>query len=288
MSDSRTGSAPTVLRIVLGKRLKELRSAAGMSFRAAARRLDVSELTVRRMENGDHGLKIPYLEGLLHSYGVPRAEADDFIALARKANEPGWWHRYRDALPDWFSVYVSLESAASLMRSYEPHYVPGLLQTEGYARAILEVGDPNGTKEETERRVALRVKRQELLATPDAPTIWAVLDETVFRRPVADDPAVMRAQIDRLLEMSHAQNITLQVMPFSAGPHVGAFGPFHLFRFEMPELPDVVYTEGLTGANYLDERADVVAYLEALDRMCAQAATVARTRDILAALREEL
>lgn len=287
MSDSRTTSAPTVLRIVLGKRLKELRLAADISLRSAAKRLDVSELTIRRMENGDHGLKIPYVEGLLQTYGVPPTESEDFITLARKANEPGWWHRFRDALPDWFSVYVSLESAASLIRTYEPHYVPGLLQTEDYARAILGIGDPNGTAEDMERRVALRIKRQELLVRPDAPITWVVMDETVFRRSIAT-AGVMRAQVDRLLEMSHAQNITLQIMPFSAGHHVGAFGPFHLFRFEMPELPDVVYTESLTGANYLDERADVVAYLEALDRMCAQAATVARTRDILAELREEL
>ncbi|MEC4020402.1 helix-turn-helix domain-containing protein [Streptomyces sp. H27-D2] len=272
--------------MVLGTRLKDLREKARVPLRTAAQDIDVAELTVRRMEKAEVGLKIPYVRALLQLYAVPAAEIDVFLGLAKQANVPGWWNPWRDVLPGWFSAYVSLESAARLIRSYEPHYVPGLLQTGDYARALFVNGLPNASDEDRERRVALRVKRQELLAGPDAPAVWAVLDETVLRRPVGG-AAVMRAQIDRLLAATHLSNITLQIMPFAAGPHVGAFGPFHYFRFEMPERPDIVYTEGLTGAAYLEDRLDVVSYLEALNRMTAQAASVDASRTILEETRKE-
>ncbi|MEU9288571.1 helix-turn-helix transcriptional regulator [Streptomyces sp. NPDC048275] len=288
MSDNRSGgSAPTVLRIVLGKRLRQLREQAGVSFEEAARAIEVTPLTVRRIEKAEVGLRIPYVRELLHTYGVPAAEIDGFLALAREANQPGWWYKYRDVLPEWFSAYVSLESEASVIRLYEPHYVPGLLQTDDYVTALMRVGFPNESKEDIARRVALRIKRQDLLAKPDAPAIWAILDETVLRRPVGG-AEVMRAQIDRLHEVLDMPKVTIQIMRFGVGAHPGAFGPFHHFRFGFSELPDVIYTESLAGAVYVDRPADVVTYLEVLDRMSVQAEPVARTRSILGELRKEL
>ncbi|MFP8885157.1 MULTISPECIES: helix-turn-helix domain-containing protein [Streptomyces] len=283
MGESR--SAPTVGQIVLGLRLRDLRERAGKSFEEAARVLSVTTSTVRRMEKAEVGLRPLYVKALLESYGVGAEETDAFLALVEKANRPGWWHRFRSVLPDWFSLYVSLESEADLIRSYEPHCVPGLLQTEEYARALLRTGFPRADEEELDRRVALRMGRQQLLAKPDAPRLWAVLDEQVLRRPVGGAD-VMRAQIDRLVEVCAEPGISLQIMPFSAGPHPGMFGPFQLFRFSYPELPDIVYTESLTGAVYIDERPEVTTYLEALDRMVTQALPVQDTERTLLGLRD--
>lgn len=288
MGENRSGgSAPTVLRLVLGKRLRHLRERAGVSFEEAARAIEVTALTVRRIEKAEVGLRIPYVRELLRAYGVPAAEVDDFLALAREANKPGWWYSYRDVLPDWFSAYVSLESEAGVIRLYEPHYVPGLLQTRDYATALMRVGFPNETKQDVARRVALRMKRQDLLAKPDAPAVWAILDETVLRRPVGG-VEVMRAQFDRLTEALDLPKVRIQIMRFGVGAHPGAFGPFHHFRFGFSELPDIVYTESLVGAVYVDRPHVVVSYLEVLDRMSVQAEPVARTRAILGELRKEL
>lgn len=288
MSDNRpAGSAPTVLRMVLGKRLRQLRQQAGVSFEEAARAIEVTSLTVRRMEKAEVGLRIPYVKELLRAYGVPATEIEDFVTMAREANKPGWWYGYRDVLPDWFKAYVSLESEASVIRVYEPHYVPGLLQTREYATALLRVGFPNESEEGIARRVELRVRRQDLLDMEKSPILWAILDETVLRRPVGGAD-VMRAQLDRLNEALDLPKVRIQIMRFGAGAHPGAFGPFHHFRFGFSELPDVVYTEGLAGASYVDRPSDVVSYLEVLDRMAVQAEPVRRTRSILAELRKEL
>jgi transcriptional regulator with XRE-family HTH domain len=260
------GSAPTVLRMILGRRLQDMRLGAGVSLEDAARALRVKPLTIRRLEKAEVGLKPLYVEKLLETYGAGRQEIDEFIALAERANEPGWWHAYRDVLPNWFAAYVSLESGAKTLRTYEPHYVTGLLQTYGYARGVLHGGFPHGSEEELERRVDARLRRQSLLKKPDAPTLWVVMEEAVLHRVVAG-PEVMREQIDRLLEASELDHISIDIVPFSAGAHVGACAPFTYFRFEEPELPDVVYSEILSGSMYLDQRADVAAHLEAHNRM---------------------
>jgi transcriptional regulator with XRE-family HTH domain len=288
VSDNRSGgSAPTVLRMVLGKRLKQLREQAGVSFEEAARAIEVTALTVRRIEKAEVGLRIPYVKELLRTYGVPAAEIDDFLRMARQANKPGWWYKYRDVLPEWFKAYVSLESEASVIRMYEPHYVPGLLQTHDYATALMRIGFPNESEKEIERRVDLRLRRQDMLAEPESPVVWAILDETVLRRPVGGRD-VMLAQMDRLQQALDLPKVRVQIMRFRVGAHPGAFGPFHHFRFGFSELPDIVYTESLAGAAYVDRPSDVVSYLEVLDRMSVQAEPVSRTQAILGELREEL
>ncbi|WP_328539641.1 helix-turn-helix domain-containing protein [Streptomyces sp. NBC_00344] len=286
MSEPR--SAPTVGQVVLGKRLQELRERAGLSREQAAKVLRVAPATIRRMETAEVALKIPYVQLLLRAYGNTEAEADAFVELTEEANQPGWWQRFHGILPDWFSMYVSLEGAAALIRAYEPHFVPGLLQTEDYARAVMRSGAVGETRpEDIDRHVALRMERQSLLTRPDAPSFWVVMDETVLRRH-AGGPEVMRAQVDRLLQAADQPHITLQIAEFSGGHHPGTYGPFVLFRFAVPELPDMVYSEYLTGAVYLDARQEVAAHLEVMDRMAAQAATAQRTKEILKDFRKEL
>ncbi|MFE1248498.1 helix-turn-helix domain-containing protein [Streptomyces sp. NPDC058735] len=285
MSERR--AAPTVGQVVLGKRLQELREAAGLSRDEAARVLRVAPATVRRMETADVALKIPYVQILLTAYGVAEEEAGAFVELAEEANRPGWWQRFHDALPEWFSLYVSLEGAARIIRSYEPHFVPGLLQTEGYARAVLEAGTiANAGPEAVQRHVSLRMERQRLPERANPPHLWVIMDETVLARPVSDDGGVMREQLDKLLRFSARDRVTLQVAEFRDGPHPGTYAPFSLFRFAEPELPDMVFTEYLTGALYLDSRKEVSAHLEVLDHMTARSASARRTQELLREYRD--
>jgi transcriptional regulator with XRE-family HTH domain len=282
-------SAPTVGQVVLGRRLHDLRERSGLKREEAAKLLRVAPATIRRMETAEVTLKIPYVQVLLKAYGVAGEESDAFVELTEEANKPGWWQRFHDVLPGWFSVHVSLEGAASLLRSYEPHFVPGLLQTEEYARAVMLAGAVGqSSPADIERHVALRMERQSLLTREDAPRFWVIMDETVLRRPVGNTPDVMRDQIDRLLEATELPHVTLQIAEFSSGHHPGTYGPFVIFRFAVPELPDMIYSEYLTGAIYLDSRLEVATHLEVMDRMAAQAATAQRTKEILRDLRKEL
>ncbi|MGI5193643.1 helix-turn-helix domain-containing protein [Streptomyces sp. CA-288835] len=280
--------APTVGQVVLGRRLQELRESCGLRRDEAAQILRVTAATIRRMEMAEVALKIPYAQVLLSTYGVPDDEIAAFVALAEEANQPGWWQRFHDVLPDWFSLHVSLEGAASLIRSYEPHFVPGLLQTEEYARAVLEAGTVGQTRpSDVERHVSLRLERQKLLTREHPPRLWVIMDETVLLRPVCMRGEVMREQLERLLALSENDHITLQIAEFARGPHPGTYAPFTLFRFAEPELPDMVYSEYLTGALYLDSRREVAAHLEVLDHMTTRAATAQRTRQLIEKRRDD-
>ncbi|MFF6779560.1 Scr1 family TA system antitoxin-like transcriptional regulator [Streptomyces sp. NPDC012510] len=286
MSERR--AAPTVGQVVLGRRLQELREAAGLKREEAARVLRVAPATVRRMETADVALKIPYVQVLLTTYGVAEHDVAAFVTLVEEANKPGWWQRFHDVLPDWFSLYVSLEGAAHLIRQYEPHFVPGMLQTEEYARAVMEAGTVGQTGSEAiERHVSLRMARQKLLTQERHPHLWVIMDETALARPVSIRSQVMRDQIDRLLEITENDHVILQVCAFASGPHPGTYAPFSLFRFAEPELPDMVYTEYLTGALYLDSRVEVAAHLEVLDHMAAHAASTEETKEILERYRDK-
>ncbi|MFI6281224.1 helix-turn-helix domain-containing protein [Streptomyces sp. NPDC050988] len=284
------GGAPSVLRMILGRQLEELRTRAGLTFEQAGAAIGVSHSTIRRMEAAKVArLRLPDAEKLLQVYGVTdQQEIDTFLKSVREANKRGWWHTYRDVLPDWFAAYLSLEQAALQIRAYEPQFVHGLLQTEEYARALLGAGNPHAATEATERRVALRMRRQELLTRPSPPRVWIVMDETVLRWPVGGSE-VMRAQIDHLIAVNSLPQVTLQIMPFKNGPHPAMrAGAFHLFRFRARELPDIVYLNGLVGAVYLDKDDDVLVYREALDRLGAQATPARKTEALLGAIRKEL
>ena len=221
---------------------------------------------------------------LLSLYGVTdEAERDKLLALARAASAPGWWQQYSDVLPRWLELYIGLEKAASVIRTYEVQFVHGLMQTEDYARAVILISNAHASAEEIERRVNLRMERQRLLIQPDAPELWAVLDEAALRRP-PDGPDVMRAQLKHLLQITDLPNVTLQIVPFDVGPHAAAGGPFTILRFPEPDLPNVVYLEQLNSALYLDQPDDVTDYLTVMDQLCVQAVTGAASKDMLSAL----
>ncbi|MFE0424723.1 helix-turn-helix domain-containing protein [Streptomyces sp. NPDC058953] len=287
MSEPR--SAPTVLQMVLGRRLLQLRQAAGLSAQDVGGRLRQSHTTITRMERAEVTLKWLTVKALLELYGVRDAEAAEFLELTEQANVSGWWQGYRDVLPNWFGVHVSLESGATRIRSYEPHVVPGLLQTPEYARCVLGLGLPRAEPEVVERQIALRRERQNLLtrADPEPPHFWAVIDETVLRRPVGP-AAIMRDQVDHLLAVADLPSVTLQVAPFGAGLHPGGFGPFCVFRFEIPELPDVVGIDSLSRATYSEDPVEVALYREALDQMSTYALSRKDTLRLLDVIRKEL
>nr|WP_206439871.1 helix-turn-helix transcriptional regulator [Streptomyces scabichelini] len=276
--------------MILGKQLEELRNRAGLTYEQAGTAIGVSHSTIRRMEAAKVArLRLADAEKLLQIYGVQdQQEIDTFLKSVREANKRGWWHTYRDVLPDWFAAYLSLEQAALQIRAYEAQFVHGLLQTEDYARALLSAGNPHASAEATDRRVALRMQRQELLSRPKPPRVWIVMDETVLRWPVGGSE-VMRAQVDHLIALNALPHVTVQIMPFRNGPHPAMrAGAFHLFRFKARELPDIVYLSGLVGAVYLDKDEDVLVYREALDRLGAQSAPAGRTEALLGAIRKEL
>jgi len=195
--------------MILGRQLQALREKASLSYAEAAAVIYSSEWTVRRMEKAEGGLKPLMVKALMIAYGVTDVrEIDAFLSLAREASKPGWWHRYGEALPDWFKVAVGLEESASLVRAYQPQVVPGLLQTEGYAQAVTAASFPSETQKESERRVALRLARQDLLKRPAPPEYQVVLEETVLRRPIGGTE-VMRKQIEHLITCASQPNITI-------------------------------------------------------------------------------
>jgi transcriptional regulator with XRE-family HTH domain len=282
------GSGPTVLRILLGSQLRRLREAKGVTRDEAGYTIRASGSKISRMELGRVSFKERDVEDLLDLYGVDDEEAKALIALAKQANSPGWWHKYGDVLPDWFQVYVGLEEAAALIRLYEVQFVPGLLQTADYARAVIKLGLPSASAEEVERRVGLRTGRQEVLTKESGgPRLWAVVDEAALRRPIGGGE-VMRAQLVRLIEAAREPNITLQVVPFRSGGHAAEAGAFTIMRFPEVDLPDVVYLEHLTSALYLDKREDVERYTEVMERLSVEGESPERTIDILSGMLEEV
>ena len=278
---------PTVLRILLGAQLRRLREAKRITLEDAGRVIRASHSKISRLETGRVGFKDRDISDLLTFYGVNNeAERTALRSLAQRANAPGWWHDYSDVLPAWFEAYVGLEEVATQVRAYEVQFVPGLLQSEDYARAVTLLGHSDELPRDIERRVRLRMARQAVLDKPDPPNVWAVVDEAVLRRP-AGSPAVMHGQLKHLLDMAQRPNITIQIMPFQAGGHSAAGGPFSILRFAEPDLPDVVYLEQLTSALYLDKPEVVDSYLKVMERVCMEAATPADSLDAIAAILAE-
>ncbi|MFI6518467.1 helix-turn-helix domain-containing protein [Spirillospora sp. NPDC050679] len=268
-------------RILLGSQLRRLREQRGVTRQAAGYTIRASESKISRLELGRVSFKERDVDDLLTLYGVAdKTEREALLQLARDANTPGWWHRYNDVLPNWFQTYVGLEESAAMIRTYELQFVPGLLQSEGYARSVIRLGNSGAADHEIDQRVELRMQRCERLSAPDAPRLWAVLDEGALRRPIGG-PEVMRGQFEHLIEMSKLPNVTIQIMPFRFGGHAAEGGAFSILRFPEQDLPDVVYVENLTGAMYLDKRDDVDTYLQAMERLCVDSETPERTVELL-------
>jgi hypothetical protein len=282
------GGGPTVLRMLLGAHLRRLREAQGVSRETAGWEIRSSESKISRMELGRVGFKERDVADLLSLYGVTDAEERDrLLNLAREANTPGWWHRYGEVLAGWFQSYLGLEAAASLIRTYEVQFVPGLLQTSDYARAVTLLGHGTASQREIDLRVELRIARQQILTRSEPPQVWAVVDEAALRRPIGG-PATMRGQLEALVETSSLPNVNLQVIPFDAGGHAAAGGAFTILRFPDPDLSDVVYVEQLTSALYLDRREDLDQYAAAMERLCVEAEPPGHTREILHGILKDL
>jgi transcriptional regulator with XRE-family HTH domain len=258
---------------VLGARLRRLREASQISPEDAAYVIRASHSKISRLETGRVSFKDRDIVDLLTLYGVTdEAQREEIRGLASRANRPGWWHDYSDMLADWFEDYLGLEEAAAQIRTYEAQFVPGLLQTEDYASAVmlLEYSNPK----EISRRVSLRMARQAILSSAEPTSLWAVLDEAVLRRPIGGVRA-MRAQLKHLIEMAQQPNVTIQIMPFTSGGHAAAGGSFSVLHFAEDDLPDLVYLEQLASAQYLDKPEVVGTYVEVLDRLRVEAATPA-------------
>jgi transcriptional regulator with XRE-family HTH domain len=281
----RAGS--TVLRMMLGTQLRRLREAAGVTPDQAGYAIRASRSKISRMEHGRVGFKQRDVTDLLTLYGVADEQVrTGLLSLVQQANAQGWWAQYGDILADWFETYLGLEEVASLIRTYELQFVHGLFQTESYARAVTMLGHSAAPAEEVERRVSLRMERQDLLTSPDPPRLWSVMDEAALRRPFGGRK-VMRAQLTHLLEVAGMPHVTLQVVPFRRGGHAGAGGSFTVLRFEEPDLPDVVYLEQLTSALYLERRSHVDHYMEVMSHLSAEALTPVDTTRFLSEIIKE-
>jgi hypothetical protein len=279
LAGARAGA--TVVRMVLGAQLRRLREAADVTPDKAGYAIRGSRSKISRMEHGRVGFKLRDVDDLLTLYGITDEQMRGaLLSLARQANAQGWWAQYSDILPDWFETYLGLEAAASLIRTFELQFVHGLFQTEGYARAVTVLGHRAAPEMEIDRRVNLRLTRQELLTTPEPPRVWSIMDEAALRRPVGGWE-VMRAQLSHLLDVADLPQVTVQVVPFRRGGHAAAGGSFSVLRFSEPDLPDVVYIEQLTSALYLERRPDVDHYMEIMSRLSAEALTPAGTARLI-------
>lgn len=260
MPDSSDG--PTVLRILLGSHLRRLREAKGITARQAASQIRASESKISRIELGRNAIREIDVLDLLTLYGVDPRDREQLLTIAEQSNKPGWWHRYNDILPEWFQAYVGMEEAARSIRVYEAQFIPGLLQTEDYATAVISLGD--FPIEQAERLVVVRKERQRRFRDGKL-KLWVILDEVALRRPVAGR-AIQLEQLRYLRQTCANPMLTLQVIPYGAGGHAVPAG-FSILRFIERDLPDVVYVENLTSALYLDKQVDVDRYLLAMERL---------------------
>ncbi|MGW3506029.1 helix-turn-helix domain-containing protein [Streptomyces sp. NPDC000994] len=267
--------APTLLKMLVGVQLAGFREDAGLSQEQSARELGFSAAKLSRIESGKG--RRPPAEGdvraLLKLYGTDEYESSVLLRLLRRAGEPGWWQRYdKRLMPEWFDRLVGLQEAAAAIRTFEIQYVPGLLQTAAYTRAVVERGLPTASANEVQRRVELRMRRAQLLLRQDAPQVWAVLDESVLLR-VLGSREVMREQLDQLVTMAQRPNVTVQIVPLDVTNASAPAIPITYLRFGGLDLPDVVYLEHIRSANFLEDRDETEEYRIALDRLADEALT---------------
>ncbi|MFJ8713171.1 helix-turn-helix domain-containing protein [Streptomyces violaceus] len=279
--------APTLLKMLVGVQLAGFREDAGLAQDQAARAVGFSPAKLSRIESGK-GRRPPTendVRALLQLYGTDDYEVSVLLKLLRRAGEPGWWQRYdKRLMPEWFDRLVGLQEAAATIRTFEIQYVPGLLQTPAYTRAVVVRGLPNASAGEVERRVELRRHRARLLLRQEAPQLWAVIDESVLLR-VLGSTDVMREQLTHLVEMAERPNVTVQIVPLSVTNASAPAIPVTYLRFGGLDLPDVVYLEHIKSANFLEDRDETEEYRIALDRLADEAL---KPRDSLELLRQTM
>jgi len=273
---------PTAQRFVLGSNLRRLREDAGITMEQAATFIRSASATIYRMERGLVRFKEADIADLLSLYGVKSApERRALMRLAREVDSSGWWQVYSDTLPYGVQPYFDLEAAALTIRQFEIQLVPALLQTEKYAQAVIRLTNCP-SEEEVIRLTGARISRQEVLRRMSPPRLWAVVDEAALHRPIGGRQ-VMSEQLRHLIDMCEHPAITLQILPFAAGPRRARGGPFTIFRCSDLHLGDVVYIEQLTSALYLDRPTEAESYREAIDEICIQALPPAETKRVLQA-----
>ncbi|MFY1697338.1 MULTISPECIES: helix-turn-helix domain-containing protein [unclassified Solwaraspora] len=281
-----TDTGSTVPRRQLGRHLRQLREEARMTVKAAATALEWSTPKIWRIETGATSMRSLDVEAMCKVYGASPEITEALMGLAKETRARGWWHSYGDAIPEWFELYVGLESGATRLRKYEAHLIPGLLQTKAYATRVYEAGRPDMKREDVDRGVALRLDRQALLtrATPPAPQVDIILDEAVLRRDIDAE------QLNQIVTVSRQPNVSVRVVPFSAGLHRAtlANGAFTILDFDGSDEPTIVYADGLTGALYLDKPAEAAAYEEVWSTVESTALSEAQSRKLISSIAEEL
>lgn len=274
-------SSPTVRRRRLAAELRRLRKQSGKTREQVAEFVGCSPVTITRIESAQTAPRLADTARMLEYYGVTGARREVLMTLCGQARRRGWWHQYSGAIPEWFEVYVGLEEEVSQIRTYQPELVHGLLQTEGYMRAVMLADVTVPSDDELERRVAVRMKRQERLTGEDAPKLGVVLNEAVLRREVGGR-ATMRQQLRYLVEISRLNKVLLQVLAYSAGAHPGMDGPFEILSFPEAADPDVAYVQYRRGSIYMEQEADVSAYAELFDHLRARALGPDESRALIA------
>ncbi|MBT2508114.1 helix-turn-helix domain-containing protein [Streptomyces sp. ISL-98] len=276
--------SPTARRRRLAIELKKLREDNNLTCTQVGKELDWSSSKVNRMETGQGRVQPSDVDALCRFYGTSDELRDLLKSLAKESKTKGWWHAHGDAVPAWFSVYVGLEQAASVLRSYQGEFVPGLLQTPEYASHLSRAWVDH-TAEEIQRMVDVRMRRQELLTGENAPDVWAVVHQSALMH-VVGNRQVMAGQLERMLEMAELRNVTIQVLPFDAGAYPTT-GPFTVLGFPEQEDPDMVYREGLTDSVYLEDPTDVSLYTKAFDHLMALALSPQRSVLLIKRVLEE-
>jgi hypothetical protein len=284
-----TRSSPTVKRRRLAAELRKAREVAGLTIEEVAEELEWSSAKISRIENAHVGVLPRDVKFLLRTYGHKDGDElwEVLLTLARESRQKGWWHQYGDAIPSWFQVYVGLEAEAASLSCYQAEFMHGLLQTRDYARAVHRASMPTTADETIEQLVEVRMARQELLTSPDAPQLWLILNEAVLRR-VVGGPAVMHEQLTSLAEAASMPTVTLQVLPFSNGAHASMDGSFTVLSFPNDTDPQVAYIEYQTGSLYLERREEVGRYTLVFDHLRAAALPVDASRTLIRRCAEEL
>jgi len=277
--------SPTVRRRRLALELRRLREAAKLTCEEVAERLECSASKISRVETGRVSVSPRDVRDMLEIYRVPEPQRDPLVQLARESRQKGWWHAYADSLQPHVATYLGMESAASDIRIYEVNLIPGLLQTEEYARAVLTAGAVSGPRSDVERQVALKMERQRLAMT--SPNVWAVLDEAALRRQVGG-PEVMRVQLEYLRELGGLRNVRLQIIPFGGGAHPAMGRPFIILAFGEEADPDVVYLKNLTGALWVENVEEVDRYNVFFNHLQATALSFENSAALMTAVLKEM
>lgn len=280
-------SSPTVRRRRLAAELRKLRKESGKTREQVAEFVGCSPVTITRIESGQSAPRLADTARLLECYGVTGARREVLMTLCGEARKRGWWHQFSGAIPAWFNVYIGIEPEVSEIRSYQPEAIDGRLQTEAYIRALMLADVEVPTSQELDQRVAVRMKRQELLRGDDAPKMWVILNEAALRREVGGQ-MTMREQFEHLIEVSKSNKVVLQVLTYAAGAHPAMDGAFEILRFPEAADADVVYLQYRTGSIYLEDPADVDVFAELFDHLRARALGPDESRALIARLAAEM